>query len=67
MAEALDELPGYIRELVLNAVLILACGWLLRRPDSRWSLDSVLGLRIEPDDVYDDDDPEPDPSIGVHP
>jgi uncharacterized membrane protein YphA (DoxX/SURF4 family) len=50
--------PGYIRELVLNAFLILACAWLLRRPDSRWSLDSTLGLRVEDD--YDDPDDDRD-------
>jgi uncharacterized membrane protein YphA (DoxX/SURF4 family) len=46
--------PGYIRELVLNAVIILACGWLIRWPGSYWSLDSGLGLQID-DDMFDDE------------
>jgi uncharacterized membrane protein YphA (DoxX/SURF4 family) len=53
--------PGYLREIVLNVVIIIACGWLIRRPGSRWSLDSGLGLEID-DDAFDDD---PEPSIGV--
>ena len=39
-----DPVPGYIRELVINAVIIAACGWLIRRPASRFSLDSALRL-----------------------
>jgi uncharacterized membrane protein YphA (DoxX/SURF4 family) len=61
--------PGYVRELVLNGLMIIACAWLLRRPASRWSLDSALGLRAD-DDLEDDDrdrlDDESDhSSIGV--
>jgi uncharacterized membrane protein YphA (DoxX/SURF4 family) len=60
--------PGYVRELVLNGLMIIACGWLLRRPASRWSLDSALGLRAGDLDEFGDDqfddDPE-DTSIGV--
>jgi uncharacterized membrane protein YphA (DoxX/SURF4 family) len=41
--------PGYVRELVLNGLMILACGWLVRHPASRWSLDGALGLRAEDD------------------
>jgi uncharacterized membrane protein YphA (DoxX/SURF4 family) len=60
--------PGYIRELVINGLLILAASWLIRRPASRWSLDSAIGLR--PDDFDDslDDGVQGDPastSIGV--
>jgi uncharacterized membrane protein YphA (DoxX/SURF4 family) len=36
--------PGYIRELVLNAVIIAASLWLIRRPASRFSLDVALRL-----------------------
>lgn len=52
--------PGYVRELVLNAILIAAAVWLIRHPASRWSLDTTLGLSV--------DDDETDPStrpIGV--
>lgn len=42
--------PGYIRELVLNTLLILAAGWLIRHPASRWSLDSALALSVDQDD-----------------
>ena len=49
--------PGYIRELVLNTVLIAISVWLVRRPASRVSLDSALGLQFEDDedDVLGDD------------
>ena len=57
-----NPVPGYVRELVLNAVLMLAAGHLIRYPASRWSLDDVLGLRA--DELPADDDEE-DPSIGV--
>jgi uncharacterized membrane protein YphA (DoxX/SURF4 family) len=62
--------PGYVRELVLNGLMIIAAGWLLRRPASRWSLDVALGLRAGNLDEHEDgaeefdDDPE-DTSIGV--
>lgn len=39
-----DPVPGYVRELVINALIIAACWWLIRRPASRFSLDSALGL-----------------------
>jgi uncharacterized membrane protein YphA (DoxX/SURF4 family) len=56
--------PGYVRELVLNALLILAAGWLIRHPASRWSLDSALGLDV--DETLDDGVDEPTTrSIGV--
>jgi uncharacterized membrane protein YphA (DoxX/SURF4 family) len=54
--------PGYVRELVLNAILIAAAGWLIRRPASRWSLDTALGLSV-PDD--NDLPPTSSRSIGV--
>jgi uncharacterized membrane protein YphA (DoxX/SURF4 family) len=67
-----NPVPGYVRELVLNAVLMIAAGWLIRRPVTRWSLDTALGLQIEPDldpdDVHeydDDDDASTSNSIGV--
>jgi uncharacterized membrane protein YphA (DoxX/SURF4 family) len=49
-----NPVPGYVRELVLNAAMILACAWLVRYPASRWSLDSVLGLRADDDLLADD-------------
>ncbi len=62
-----NPIPGYVRELVLNAVLIIAAGWLIRRPISRWSLDTALGLSVAlhhdgdtDDSDDDDDDDEPD-------
>ena len=39
-----NPVPGYVRELVLNTVLILAAAWLLRRPASRFSADGALRL-----------------------
>lgn len=39
-----NPVPGYICELVINAVIIAACGWLIRWPASRFSLDSALRL-----------------------
>jgi uncharacterized membrane protein YphA (DoxX/SURF4 family) len=44
-------IPGYVRELVLNAVLMIAAGWLIRHPVSHWSLDNALALNV----VLDDD------------
>ena len=46
--------PGYVRELVLNGLIVALCGFLLRRPASRWSLDGALGLSLEPPDDPDD-------------
>jgi uncharacterized membrane protein YphA (DoxX/SURF4 family) len=72
--QAPHPVPGYIRELVLNSLMILACSWLIRRPASRFSLDTGLGLRAElpddldfPDDVDASDDPDDSnhPPIGV--
>jgi uncharacterized membrane protein YphA (DoxX/SURF4 family) len=39
-----NAVPGYIREIVLNTVLIAAAAWLIRRPASRFSLDGALRL-----------------------
>jgi uncharacterized membrane protein YphA (DoxX/SURF4 family) len=63
--------PGYVRELVINGLMIIAAGWLVRRPASRWSLDSTLGLRPDELNVLDEFDDEAaeeqqdDPSIGA--
>jgi uncharacterized membrane protein YphA (DoxX/SURF4 family) len=77
--QAPHPVPGYIRELALNALIITACAWLLRRPASRWSLDTALGLQAgEPgtskygddgdDDWAGDQDSDTSPSsIGVEP
>jgi uncharacterized membrane protein YphA (DoxX/SURF4 family) len=43
-----DPVPGYVRELLINVVLIAASIWLARRPDTGWSVDRLLGLRSEP-------------------
>jgi uncharacterized membrane protein YphA (DoxX/SURF4 family) len=49
--------PGYIRELVINGLMILAAGWLIRRPASRWSLDAALGLRPnDAEELFEDPD-----------
>jgi len=56
--------PGYIRELVLNALLITACSWLIRRPGSRWSLDAGLGLTL---DDHDDDEDDADSEVPAIP
>jgi uncharacterized membrane protein YphA (DoxX/SURF4 family) len=71
--QAPHPVPGYIRELVLNSLMILACSWLIRRPASRFSLDAGLGLELDESEFLDVDEPldadEPDdpnhPSIGV--
>lgn len=39
-----NPVPGYVRELVLNALIVAACTWLVRHPVTRWSLDGALGL-----------------------
>ena len=39
-----DPVPGYVRELVLDTLLLVACAWLVARPRSSYSLDAVLGL-----------------------
>jgi uncharacterized membrane protein YphA (DoxX/SURF4 family) len=64
--------PGYVRELVLNGLIVLACSWLLRNPASRLSLDGVLGLRAVGDDAVGDFDDEaelepdaPSSTIGI--
>jgi uncharacterized membrane protein YphA (DoxX/SURF4 family) len=59
--------PGYVRELVINAILILAALWLIRRPATRWSLDTALGLSpgdgTDETDEYETD--EHDDTIGA--
>jgi uncharacterized membrane protein YphA (DoxX/SURF4 family) len=61
-----NPVPGYVRELVLNALLMVAAGWLIRHPASRWSLDAALsldpaGIQDHPgDDLGDLDDPTDD-------
>ena len=39
-----NPVPGYVRELVLNTVLIGLAAWLFRHPASRFSLDGALRL-----------------------
>lgn len=39
-----DPVPGYVRELVLNAAIMLGCAWLIRYGAGRLSLDRRLGL-----------------------
>jgi uncharacterized membrane protein YphA (DoxX/SURF4 family) len=39
-----DPVPGYVRELVLNTVIVALAAWLLRHPASRFSLDGALRL-----------------------
>jgi uncharacterized membrane protein YphA (DoxX/SURF4 family) len=46
-----DPVPGYVRELVLNALIVVACIWLIRRPVSRFSLDAALGIGASPADL----------------
>jgi uncharacterized membrane protein YphA (DoxX/SURF4 family) len=66
-----NPVPGYVRELVLNALLITSAVWLVRRPASRWSLDAVLGLSVEATETIDTEDTEDTDntsrSIGVQP
>ena len=74
--QAPHPVPGYIRELVLNALMILACSRLILRPGSRLSLDALLGLQIDdldfpddyPDNHFPDNDGDPDdPDDSNHP
>jgi uncharacterized membrane protein YphA (DoxX/SURF4 family) len=53
-----DPVPGYVRELVLNVVIMLACAWLFRFGAGRFALDDVLGLSPTTDltDSLDEDD-----------
>ena len=39
-----NPVPGYVRELVINALILAAAAWLLRRPASRLSADAALRL-----------------------
>jgi uncharacterized membrane protein YphA (DoxX/SURF4 family) len=39
-----NPVPGYVRELVLDAALLGLAAWLLRHPASRFSLDGALRL-----------------------
>jgi uncharacterized membrane protein YphA (DoxX/SURF4 family) len=43
-----NPVPGYVREIVLNPVLIGLAAWLLRHPASRFSLDGALRLTPAP-------------------
>lgn len=58
-----NPVPGYVRELVLNAAIMVACVWLLRRGPGRFALDQALGLSpdADPGSIPDDssgDDPD---------
>ncbi len=39
-----NPVPGYLRELVLNAAIMLGCAWLIRFGPGRVALDQALGL-----------------------
>ncbi len=39
-----NPVPGYVRELVLNGAIMLACAWLIRYGPGRFALDEKLGL-----------------------
>lgn len=41
-----DPVPGYVRELAIDTVLIGLAAWLLRHPASRFSLDGALRLDV---------------------
>lgn len=58
-----NPVPGFVRELVLNGFIMIACAWLFRRGPGRWSVDAWLGLTD--DDLEPDEAEEPEPSIGV--
>ena len=45
-----NPVPGYVRELVLNLLIVAACTWLVRHPVTRWSLDGALGLSVDVDE-----------------
>lgn len=55
-----NPVPGYVRELVLNSLLMIAAGWLIRHPASRWSLDNALGLTVDEHDIDEHDIDEHD-------
>ncbi|MFI7588929.1 MauE/DoxX family redox-associated membrane protein [Spongisporangium articulatum] len=57
-----NPVPGYVRELVLNTVIVLACAWLVRRPMTRLSLDGALGLNVPLDELDDDELPDDEPT-----
>jgi uncharacterized membrane protein YphA (DoxX/SURF4 family) len=59
-----DPVPGYVRELVLNGCIMLACGWLFRRGPGQFSVDAWLGLTPEAD-IPGPAPEESEPSIGV--
>jgi uncharacterized membrane protein YphA (DoxX/SURF4 family) len=44
---------GYVRELLINTLIITACAWLLARPGSRWSLDRALGLHFDDEETLE--------------
>ena len=43
-----NPVPGYVREIALDTVLIGLAAWLLRHPASRFSLDGALRLTTAP-------------------
>lgn len=60
-----DPVPGYVRELVLNSVMMLAAAWLVRWPATFFSLDGGLGLTAVPtSEIETDPDLEDDVSGG---
>ena len=63
-AEVLDPVPGYIRDIVRDVLLLLGALWLVLWPRTRFSLDGALGLYgpDEPADPGPDAGPDPDPT-----
>jgi uncharacterized membrane protein YphA (DoxX/SURF4 family) len=49
-ATVADPVPGHVRDLLRDLLLLGAAGLLVLRPRSRWSLDGALGRHPEPTD-----------------
>lgn len=53
-----DPVPGYLRELVINAGVLLGCGLLLARGAGRLALDHALGLVVPASEESDEESDE---------
>jgi uncharacterized membrane protein YphA (DoxX/SURF4 family) len=64
-AEVADPVPGYVRDIVRDVLLLLGALWLVAWPRTRFSLDGALGLHGPEQPSDPDTDPLPSSQPGA--